>query len=73
MEQFGERVQNSVFEAWLTAEELRRLMDRLQARMDPQEDSVRIYYLCSACREKTRHSPHGHGNAVSRPPSRLVA
>ena len=55
MEQFGERVQNSVFEAWLTPEELRRLMDRLQARIDPQEDSVRIYYLCSACREKTRH------------------
>ena len=54
MEQYGERVQDSVFEAWLTPSELRRLMDRLQSRIDAEEDSVRIYYLCSACREKTR-------------------
>ena len=55
MEQFGERIQDSVFEAWLTPAELRRLMDRLQERIEPDEDSVRIYYLCSACQEKTRN------------------
>ena len=52
MEQFGERVQNSVFEAWLTPKELQGLMRRLQSRIDPEEDSVRIYCLCNACREK---------------------
>jgi CRISPR-associated protein Cas2 len=54
MEQFGKRVQNSVFEAWLTRAELRQVMDRLQSRIDAEEDSVLIYYLCTACSEKKR-------------------
>jgi CRISPR-associated protein Cas2 len=52
MEQFGERVQDSVFEAWLTPVELNRLKRRLQARIDADEDRVRIYSLCQVCREK---------------------
>ena len=46
---FGTRVQYSVFEAHLNKrqyEELKRAVERL---IDPAEDSVRYYALCSAC------------------------
>ena len=46
---FGTRVQYSVFEAHLNKrqyEELKRAVERL---IDPTEDSVRYYALCSAC------------------------
>ena len=46
---FGNRVQYSVFEAHLNKrqyEELKRAVDRL---IEPSEDSVRYYALCSAC------------------------
>ena len=46
---FGTRVQYSVFEAHLNKrqyEELKRAVERL---IEPAEDSVRYYALCSAC------------------------
>lgn len=46
---FGTRVQYSVFEAHLNKrqyEELKRAVARL---IEPSEDSVRYYALCSAC------------------------
>jgi CRISPR-associated protein Cas2 len=70
MEQFGERVQDSVFEAWLTRAELRRLLDRLQSRIDAEEDSVLIYYLCNVCREKKREM--GKSVVVAPPGVRIV-
>ena len=64
LEQIGERVQHSVFEAWLTQDELLRLLRRLERRVEAEEDSVRIYYLCASCREKRRDI----GQAVIAPP-----
>ncbi len=55
LEQVGERVQYSVFELWLTQEELHSLTRRLEQHVVPDEDSVRIYYLCGSCREKIRN------------------
>ena len=46
---FGTRVQYSVFEAHLNKrqyEEIKRAVERL---IEPSEDSVRYYALCSAC------------------------
>ena len=46
---FGTRVQYSVFEAHLNKrqyEELKRAVERL---IEPAEDSVRYYVLCSGC------------------------
>ena len=46
---FGTRVQYSVFEAHLNRrqyEDLKQAVDRL---LEPSEDSVRYYALCSAC------------------------
>jgi CRISPR-associated protein Cas2 len=39
------RVQESVFEAWLTPAELQRLLDNLHAEIDPHADQIRAYTL----------------------------
>lgn len=45
MENFGRRVQYSVFECELTAEQLKTLKSRLKPHLKKREDSVRFYYL----------------------------
>lgn len=40
LQSVGRRVQHSVFEAWLTPENTRRLERRLRVEMDPAEDSI---------------------------------
>lgn len=42
---FGQRVQNSVFECVLSEVQLAELRNRLLHVMDVQNDSIRIYYL----------------------------
>ena len=49
LERYGERVQYSVFEMWLTAEEADVVRRELLAIINPEEDQVRIYRLCEAC------------------------
>ncbi len=49
LEDFGERVQYSVFECILQEEDLKRLLQRLQKLIDPAEDSIRIYKICQKC------------------------
>ena len=48
---FGDWTQYSLFECFLDAKELVALRARLNAILDPAEDSVRIYPLCSACQK----------------------
>ncbi len=50
---FGMRVQRSVFEAELTGAQLKRLKARLERVINREEDSVRIYKLCSGCIRQT--------------------
>lgn len=45
LEQFGVRVQKSVFELNLEEKDLPRLVSRIEKTIDPAEDSVRIYRL----------------------------
>lgn len=52
LEAFGERVQWSVFECYLTPVQRVALRDRLRAELDAAEDSVRWYPLCVWCRER---------------------
>lgn len=59
MESLGERVQGSVFEAWLTPAELNRLIARTKKILNEREDSLRIYTLCAACRGKVRVEGQG--------------
>lgn len=42
---FGQRVQNSVFECVLTEVQLAELKNKLECTMDKTNDSIRIYYL----------------------------
>ncbi|BAJ64485.1 CRISPR-associated endonuclease Cas2 [Anaerolinea thermophila] len=59
MESLGVRVQGSVFEAYLTATELERLLRRCSKILKKEEDSLRIYRLCTACRENIRTEGKG--------------
>ncbi len=53
LEDYGDRVQRSVFEMELEgAWQLEVLQKRLGRVIDPGEDGVRIYFLCQSCREK---------------------
>jgi CRISPR-associated protein Cas2 len=49
LEDYGSRVQYSVFEANLTAAQFDELRQRLKKLVKPEEDSVRYYRLCAAC------------------------
>lgn len=42
---YGQRVQNSVFECLLDAAQSRRLQATLCELIDPEKDSLRFYYL----------------------------
>ena len=48
----GERVQWSVFEAFLTPEGQRRLQAELDPWIDPDTDSLRWYPLCLWCQQE---------------------
>lgn len=56
LEDVAERVQWSVFEAWLTASQLEELWDRLQSVIEVTEDRLRLYRVCSYCRDSSRLS-----------------
>jgi CRISPR-associated protein Cas2 len=49
LEDHGQRVQYSVFEANLTAAQFKQLRRRLQKLIDVEQDSLRYYRLCDAC------------------------
>ncbi|MCC6165696.1 MAG: CRISPR-associated endonuclease Cas2 [Caldilineaceae bacterium] len=48
----AERVQRSVFELYVTPQHLERLQARLAKLHKAEEDSIRFYFLCAACRPK---------------------
>lgn len=47
---FGMAVQKSVFECWLTENQLKVLIQRLKKEIKESEDSIRFYTLCSDCK-----------------------
>ena len=49
LEDYGQRVQYSVFEARLSDRHLARLKEELAGLVDEEKDSVRFYRLCAAC------------------------
>jgi CRISPR-associated protein Cas2 len=52
LEDFGQRVQYSVFECLLEMEDVEHLRRRIEKLIDPSEDSLRIYRLCRDCEER---------------------
>lgn len=65
MEGHGERVQGSVFEAYLQPKDLDNLLRRAAKVMRKEHDSLRVYFLCAACRGKARAAGVGK---ISAPP-----
>ena len=56
-ENFGQRVQNSVFECLLDPSEWVGVKNKLLAAYEPEEDSLRFYYLGAKWRKRVEH--HG--------------
>jgi CRISPR-associated protein Cas2 len=52
---FGQRVQNSVFECIVDPAQLAELKHRLTNIIDVEKDSIRIYYLGSNWTKKVEH------------------
>lgn len=52
---YGQRVQNSVFECLLDAAQCRSLQANLCKIMDPEKDSLRFYYLGDRYKNKIEH------------------
>jgi CRISPR-associated protein Cas2 len=52
LENFGARVNYSVFECFLESEILCNLKERLGGLIDSKEDNVRYYILCETCVKK---------------------
>lgn len=69
MEAYSGRVQGSVFEGYLTPEELEKLLRKAKKVMQEKEDSLRIYCLCQTCRSKVRLVGQGE---VTQPPGVMI-
>lgn len=52
---YGQRVQNSVFECLIDSAQLRRLQHSLAQIIDPEKDSLRFYYLGDEWRRRVEH------------------
>jgi CRISPR-associated protein Cas2 len=52
---YGQRVQNSVFECVLDAAKFRQVKELLVNIIDTHTDSLRFYYLGNAYKEKIEH------------------
>lgn len=52
---YGQRVQNSVFECSVDASQYKRLKALLCDIMDPEKDSLRFYNLGNTYRQKIEH------------------
>ena len=69
LESLGFRVQGSVFEGYINAQEIERLVRRLSMVIDRDSDSMRIYPLCESCRAKVTLIGIGK---VNEPPDSVI-
>lgn len=54
-ENYGQRVQNSVFECVIDPARLKRLQDILEKLINPEKDSLRYYYLGDKWKTRVHH------------------
>ena len=52
---YGQRVQNSVFECLIDPARLKQLQDKLLKIIDPEVDSIRFYYLGDNWKHRVEH------------------
>ena len=53
---YGQRVQNSVFECLVDPTEFAELRHRLESIIDPETDSMRYYFLGSNWKSRVEHA-----------------
>ena len=68
-ESTAERVQGSVFEAYLTPGELEKLLKKVSKVIKSEEDGVRVYVLCASCKGKITTCGQGR---VTPPPGLTI-
>jgi len=61
LENFGERVQYSVFECYLSPQNLEKLQQRMEKLMDNNEDHIRYYHICNKDKNKIIVDGRGQG------------
>ena len=54
-ENYGQRVQNSVFECIMDAAKSREVKEKLLRHIDEKKDSIRFYYLGEQYQKKVEH------------------
>lgn len=54
-ENYGQRVQNSVFECLIDSAQLRALKHTLEELIEPEKDSLRFYYLGDRWQNRVEH------------------
>lgn len=52
LKSYGQWMQYSVFECDLSATEYAKLRSRLSKLVQPEQDSIRFYFLCRCCQGK---------------------
>ena len=65
---YGQRVQNSVFECQMDATKCRQVKDTLEKIIDKEADSLRFYYLGNKYKTKIEHFGAKSEAATYRPP-----
>lgn len=65
LEDFGFRVQYSVFEAVLDDGEQQELVARLESLVDATTDKLRVYFICRSC--EARVAIMGEGSVTTEP------
>lgn len=53
---YGQRVQNSVFECLIDAAQMKQLKHQLLGLINPEQDSLRFYYLGNEWRHRVEHA-----------------
>ncbi len=66
----GERVQRSVFECYIEPRQFARLQQRLRHHLAQEQDSLRFYILCEACRPRTEC--WGQAQPIEEPGLRII-
>lgn len=59
---YGQRVQNSVFECLVDPAQMTLLKSKLEKIIDPEKDSIRYYYLGDEWRSRVEH--HGAKKSI---------
>lgn len=66
LEAWGDRMQYSVFECELSPKELLTLQTEIAPYIDPNEDSLRYYPICTPCLNRSQHSGRASPPGASR-------